>query len=298
MEVSMKKIIWKVLLVVQLCILLVMMSKFLPLPSSQQPKWVAHSLAWYYQHIRKAEYLLAPKVTEIMPQPASWLKIDIHQPPNYANYHLDFYYVIEPSQRTIYFNKAGQLSQRPVKDGFFRKIWGKTPEGHLVVQDFYQNTSRPQTSAFKLKVNGNVESFDVAESVGITATFDQYGQLETMINVDSELSDGLYFKNKKLVARMLSDGQDGQILLYNEQQQIDFIARANEQTKIVYFYRLYESRDRFKYMVKINPKDSSQNRRSIWDKEGFPLSDAQAPFPLNEMDSDVKKFEQVLASIQ
>lgn len=44
----------------------------------------------------------------------------------------------------------------------------------------------------------------------------------------------------------------------------------------------------------MNHKDKSKSQKSIWDKQGYPRLDNQAPFPLSVIDSDLKRIQEAL----
>lgn len=65
-----------------------------------------------------------------------------------------------------YFDKLRRPEVRPTKNGFYREIIGKTADGRLVVQDFYQNNDTPFTSPYiavkdaKLRIFGDLSAID------------------------------------------------------------------------------------------------------------------------------------------
>ena len=50
-----------------------------------------------------------------------------------------------------YLDAKRQPADKPVKDGYYRKELGKTADGRLVVQHFYQNSDKPASAPFLLK---------------------------------------------------------------------------------------------------------------------------------------------------
>lgn len=73
----------------------------------------------------------------------------------------------QPEKRDIrYFDKLRRPEVRPTKNGFYREIIGRTADGRLVVQDFYQNDDVPFTSPYiaakdaKLRIFGDVSAID------------------------------------------------------------------------------------------------------------------------------------------
>lgn len=266
---------------------------FAPLPSAEQPKVISSSLTWYFKNIRKIDDLVAPELSDVYTLPQQKIHIDLKNPPNYRNYPLDFSYQPIDDKRIFYFEKDGKLAQQPVKNGYFRKILGKTDSGQMVVQDFYQNTKQPQTSIFKMKPQGKLDDFSLGESEGITAHFDKKGELSTLSFVQNgQEQDSYLFENKRLVAQTYERDKAGFIVFFNQQHQIEYIVKNTDE--IFSWYALYEDKQCFKYLVKMNLKDKSKSAKFIWDKQGYPRLDNQAPFSLSVIDSDLKTIQETL----
>ena len=54
-------------------------------------------------------------------------------------------------EQTWYFNAGGSPVDQATAGGYYRKALGKTADGRLVVQDYYQDSGKPQTAPFILK---------------------------------------------------------------------------------------------------------------------------------------------------
>lgn len=57
-----------------------------------------------------------------------------------------------------YLDAKRQPADKPVKDGYYRKELGKTADGCLVVQHFYQNSDKPASTPFLLKKDAAPDS--------------------------------------------------------------------------------------------------------------------------------------------
>ena len=57
-----------------------------------------------------------------------------------------------------YLDAKRQPADKPVKDGYYRKELGKTADGRLVVQHFYQNSDKPASAPFLLKKDAAPDS--------------------------------------------------------------------------------------------------------------------------------------------
>lgn len=83
--------------------------------------------------------------------------------------------------KTYYYDKDGNLTDKPTTDGYYRKILGTTADGRTVAQDFYTNHA-PQIAPVILKQGADESSFedDVIESDIIW--FDENGNIMEMMN--------------------------------------------------------------------------------------------------------------------
>lgn len=57
-----------------------------------------------------------------------------------------------------YLDAKRQPADKPVKDGYYRKELGKTADGRLVMQHFYQNSDKPASAPFLLKKDAAPDS--------------------------------------------------------------------------------------------------------------------------------------------
>ena len=61
-----------------------------------------------------------------------------------------------------YADRDGKPTDNPTPGGFTRKTLGKTADGRLVVQDYYQDSNTPQTAPFTLKKDANPRDYSTA----------------------------------------------------------------------------------------------------------------------------------------
>ena len=68
--------------------------------------------------------------------------------------------------KTYYFDAKGNKAEKPVQDGYYRKILGKTADGRTVVQDFYQDSDKPQIAPSILRQGAAEDDFsgDLSDS--------------------------------------------------------------------------------------------------------------------------------------
>lgn len=70
------------------------------------------------------------------------------------------------AEKTRYFfDEDSNLQEAPTKSGYYRDILGTTADGKIVAQDFYQDSSTPQTAPFIL-TSGKEKDFSTASNDG------------------------------------------------------------------------------------------------------------------------------------
>ena len=63
-------------------------------------------------------------------------------------------------EQTWYFNAGGSPVDQATAGGYYRKALGKTADGRLVAQDYYQDSHSPQTAPFILVKDADPHDFD------------------------------------------------------------------------------------------------------------------------------------------
>ena len=61
--------------------------------------------------------------------------------------------------QTFYYDADGKKSAQPAPGGYFRKVVGKTADGRIVAQDFYQDSGKPQTTLFIQRADAAADDF-------------------------------------------------------------------------------------------------------------------------------------------
>lgn len=73
-------------------------------------------------------------------------------------------------------------SATPLKDGYYRKLLGRDKDGRFLVQDFYQNTHKKQTTPFWIKEPFALRSFDIIFTDGPITTYFENGHISSSAN--------------------------------------------------------------------------------------------------------------------
>lgn len=69
-------------------------------------------------------------------------------------------YSLLPEKQTFYYNAQGERVNDPSPNGYYREVLGKTTNGQLVVQDFFQNEQQAQTMPFLVVPNADPQIFN------------------------------------------------------------------------------------------------------------------------------------------
>ena len=77
----------------------------------------------------------------------------------------------------LYADRDGKPSEQPTPGGFIRKTLGKTADGRLVVQDYYQDSGTPQTAPLTLKKDADPRDFTTAAVDGKAVWYSTAGDI-------------------------------------------------------------------------------------------------------------------------
>ncbi len=161
-------------------------------------------------------------------------------PPNYApdilnatayTYRSPIKYT-PTSTPTVYFDERGKLALNRVANGYSRQFLGKTRDGRVVAQDFYDN-GVPQTAPFIFRANADVNSFDANMTDGLLLNFAKDGSLESV----SEWANGKIlgvqsiYRQQKLFAQLLPEENDVTIWLLYPTGIVKSQLKANQKTQ-------------------------------------------------------------------
>lgn len=130
--------------------------------------------------------------------------------------------------QTLYFHSDGKAASEAAASGFYREVFGQTADGRWVVQDFYQDSKLPQTTALTLKNGADVHIFDTSTLNGRNIWFHQSGGLHSVADYVDGVRQGAqaFYQNKQLVGavlaqKMLVFHHDGNIMAIMEHDEQD-----------------------------------------------------------------------------
>ena len=105
--------------------------------------------------------------------------------------------------KTYYFDAKGNKAEKPVPDGYYRKILGKTADGRTVVQDFYQDSDKPQIAPAILRQGAAEDDFDGDLSDSTLVNYNRDGSVSAIVPLQDGKATGhpALYHNGVLVAQ-------------------------------------------------------------------------------------------------
>lgn len=95
-------------------------------------------------------------------------------------------------KKVYYFTPKFKLAKRPAKGGFYREILGKTSDGNLVIQDFYQDSGTKQIDPAVVSVKNEKNSDSSAVENGILTFYSEDGKVSSFKQTDVARNEVVY----------------------------------------------------------------------------------------------------------
>ena len=117
-------------------------------------------------------------------------------------------------KKVYYFTPKFKLAKRPAKGGFYREILGKTSDGNLVIQDFYQDSGTKQIDPAVILVK-NEKNFNSSEAVdGVVTSYSEDGKLYNFKQKNVARNEVVYgnYVDGKLVMASETDLEEKNVL--------------------------------------------------------------------------------------
>ena len=193
-------------------------------------------------------------------------------------------------EQTWYFNAGGSPVDQATTGGYYRKALGKTADGRLVVQDYYQDSGKPQTAPFILKKNSDPHDFDSDNSDSKTVWYREDGSVQSIQDYRDGKESGRhnFYQNGRLAVQLpKADGDDdpaddpynrdlGEIgsglrLYYPSGKLMAILQSDDDGAQILY------REDGSPLIAVHNSADDKPKEVSSWDKDGNLLDNGPAP---------------------
>ena len=106
-------------------------------------------------------------------------------------------------EKTWYFDGDGAPVDKATAGGYYRVVLGKTADGRSVIQDFYQDSGRPQTAPVILKKDAEQHDFDSSTSDSKIVWFREDGSVLATQDYKGgvDLGRGNFYQNGILAAQ-------------------------------------------------------------------------------------------------
>ena len=158
---------------------------------------------WGRDGVGAADDLAAPAdlPAPVLPESVLDAKQAAHNPIDYTPLSYPDYYA----------DRYGLPTRRAVSGGYIRKILGKTADGRLVVQDYYQDSGTPQTAPLTLKKDADPADFSPAAVDGKIVWYRPDGSIRAIQQYrDGEAVSPLnYYHEGRLAIQEPLPGQPG-----------------------------------------------------------------------------------------
>lgn len=117
-------------------------------------------------------------------------------------------------KKVYYFTSKSKLAKRPAKGGFYREILGKTADGNLVIQDFFQDSGTKQIDPAVISVK-NEKNFNSSAVVdGILTFYSEDGKVFNFKQINVDRNEVVYgnYVDGKLVMTSETDLKEENVL--------------------------------------------------------------------------------------
>ena len=113
-------------------------------------------------------------------------------------------YSADSEAQTWYFDQRGEPTDNAQNGGYHRKSLGKTADGRLVAQDYYQDSGKPQTAPFILKKDADPHNFNVDNADSKIIWYREDGSIESIQTYRDGKPAGRqnHYQNGRLIAQM------------------------------------------------------------------------------------------------
>ncbi|MDO5686086.1 MAG: hypothetical protein Q4G42_01655 [Neisseria sp.] len=142
--------------------------------------------------------------------------------------------VTQPEERTVaYFDQDWALSAQPDPNGFYRKVYGKTADGHYIAQDFYASSQTKQTDPFEVIAEAGLTVGDNSYNTGTIVWYDVNGTKTGKQVYQNGLYTGemeSYYPNGKVKFRseLAADRQGKVVTAFYENGQAMSVVRKDQ----------------------------------------------------------------------
>ncbi|WP_225747522.1 hypothetical protein [Eikenella sp. Marseille-P7795] len=197
-------------------------------------------------------------------------------------------------KQLIYFDRDSKPADKPSPGGYYREILGTMPDGRLVVQDFYQDSGKPQILPALLVKDGDPKDFSTDINDSLVVWKDEDGSISSAGEFAQGKLNGWLgvYRNGRLAmqGRDTEPGLENEVLfLYADGKPMMWIHPAADKQHVI--MNAYYPGGGIMVNSIGNANGEGQPVISAWDKQGKPA-------PVAAIKEDWETIQSSLAELQ
>lgn len=178
-------------------------------------------------------------------------------------------------KQVIYFDKDSKPTDKPSVGGYYREVLGTMPDGRLVVQDFYQDSGKPQILPAIISKDGDPKNFSTDVNDSLVVWKEEDGTVFAAGKFIQGKLDGWYgmYRNGRQVLQVRDSGSESDdevVFFYNDGKPMVWGRSAADKQRLILNYYYPGGGIMLHSIVNIN--GTEQPVLSAWDKQGKPTS--------------------------
>ena len=182
----------------------------------------------------------------------------------------------QPAEKqVIYFDKDSKPTDKPSAGGYYREVLGTMPDGRLVVQDFYQDSGKPQILPAILSKDGDPKNFSTDVNDSLVVWKEEDGTVSSAGKFTQGKLDGWLgmYRNGRQVLQVRDSGSESNdevVFFYNDGKPMVWGRSAADKQRLILNYYYPGGGIMLNSIVNLN--GTEQPVLSAWDKQGKPTS--------------------------
>lgn len=178
-------------------------------------------------------------------------------------------------KQVIYFDKDSKPTDKPSVGGYYREVLGTMPDGRLVVQDFYQDSGKPQILPGIISKDGDPKNFSTDVNDSLVVWKEEDGTVFAAGKFTQGKLDGWYgmYRNGRQVLQVRDSGSESDdevVFFYNDGKPMVWGRSAADKQRLILNHYYPGGGIMLHSIVNIN--GTEQPVLSAWDKQGKPTS--------------------------
>ena len=177
-------------------------------------------------------------------------------------------------KQVIYFDKDSKPTDKPSAGGYYREVLGTMPDGRLVVQDFYQDSGKPQILPAILSKDGDLKNFSTDVNDSLVVWKEEDGAISSAGKFTQGKLDGwmgIYRDGRLVIQGRDSDPElEGEVVFfYNDGKPMMWVRPAADKQHII-LSTYYPGSGSILFSAIHNANGEGDPVMSAWDKQGKP----------------------------